>query len=103
MSALSDCEAELTPAHAVLLESIEEDLTPQAALYFCWEMAKVALTIATAAAASLADPDDDNQPVLSEMINGVSEALAGYTVALMALDVLPPVAGEAMKSGVARA
>jgi len=99
MTALEDAQAELAEASVPAPDWIEEDLTPTAALLYCFETTKVGLRVATAAAVSLqADPDDEI-PAISALLNGCAAALAGYTHALVALEVLPKEAEEAMLSG----
>ena len=96
---LEVAQEELAAAHAPDPRWMEEDLSPHAVLLYCWEQAKVALEVATAAATSLGGPADEEQPVVNEVLNGVSAALAGYTVSLCALEVLPPAALDALKAG----
>jgi hypothetical protein len=99
MTALQQCQSELADASAPSPSWMEEDLLPAAALYYTWEVNKVALTIATAAMASLGDDVDIDDPTVHNVLNGVSAAVAGLTVALVALDVLPKEAEEAITSG----
>lgn len=99
MTALEFCQAELAGAKAPDPGWIEQDLTPATAIYYGFEVAKVLLTIATAAAASLEEDPNQDQPVMTEVLNGAAFALAGYIHALVALEVLPKSAEEAMASG----
>lgn len=99
MTPLEACQAELVDAKVPTPDFLGEDLTPPTILYWCFEAAKIALTAVTAGAASLTEAQDEEQPVMTEVLNGVTFALAGYTHALVALDVLPKQAEEAISSG----
>ena len=78
-----------------------EDYSPPAALLFGRQVAMVCLKIAAGAAASLDVDRDEEQPVLSKVLNGVAAAVAGFTHALVALEVLPVEAEEALAAGMA--
>ena len=73
-----------------------EEGTPPAVLFYGRQFAMAALKVVTGAAASLADEDDGEPGPLAEVLNGVSMAVVGFTHALVALEVLPPEAEEAM-------
>src|SRR5271154_2237916 len=96
---LEMCQAELADAKTLTPDFLAEDLTPAAAILWGFEASKVLLTMVTAAAASLDVPEDEEQPVMTEVLNGVSSALAGYMYALVKLEVLPEAALEAIASG----
>jgi hypothetical protein len=93
------CQDELVATKTPTPDFLAEDLTPATAIYWGFEAAKVLLTIVTAAAASLDAPEGEEQPVMTEALNGVSQALVGYLYALVQLEVLPKVALEAVEAG----
>lgn len=99
MSGLERVQAELAEGMAPLPELWAYDYSPQAALLYAWELAKTVMSMQTAGAQALAGDTDELQPVVTEVLNGVAAALAGYTHALVALEVLPPEAEEAIASG----
>lgn len=101
-SMLEQAQAELADAMVPMPSDYLEDLSPQAAILLCWEAAKSLLTILTAAAQSLATDDDETQPTVSEVLNGAAASLAGLTHVLVALQVLPAEAEEAMASATAQ-
>jgi hypothetical protein len=93
------CQDELVATKTPTPDFLSEDLTPATAIYWGFEAAKVLLTITTAAAASLDVPEGEEQPVMTEALNGVAMALTGYTYALVQLEVLPEAALLAIRDG----
>lgn len=98
MTPLEMCQAELADAKVPTPDFLGEDLTPAPLLLWCFEAAKIALTAVTAGAASLEAGEDEEVPVMTEVLNGVSQALMGYMYALVKLEVLPEAALEAITS-----
>lgn len=98
-SALELAQEELASYMGPWPDEFMPDYTPQAGLLFARQVAMCCLTMVTDAAASLAGEAGDDEAVLHDVLNGVSAAVAGFTVALVALGVLPPEAEEAMVSG----
>lgn len=76
-----------------------QQLSPQAALLVLRQMAMACLTVVTGAAVSLDEDPDGEAGVIAEALNGVSAALAGATHALVALEVLPAEAEQALAEG----
>ena len=72
------------------------DLSPIAALLFLQDTAEGALRCLTDAVARDNEDGAEVQPVVSEVLNGMTAALAGTIHALVALEVLPPEAEAAM-------
>lgn len=99
MTALDDARTELGTKAVPMPDFLEEDVTPVTALYWLWEASKVGLGIATAFAQNLQLDGDEEQPVITELLNGASFALAGMTHALVALEVLPKEVEEALGNG----
>ena len=98
-SPLETVQAELAKLHFPWPADFLPDATPQAALEYARQLASVLLGMVTDAAASLAGPADEEQPTVSEVLNGVAMMVAGATHALVALGVLPVEAEEALSSG----
>lgn len=96
MTALDDAQSELGTKMIPLPEWLEEDVTPVTALYWVYEAVKLALPIATGFAQNLQIDEAEEQPVLTELLNGVSFAVAGMTHAMVALEVLPQEAEDAL-------
>jgi hypothetical protein len=90
---------ELANTHHVEPDFLGQDFTPSTALFWMFGAAQEMLTIITAAAASLDVPEGEEQPVMTEALNGVSMALMGYTYALVQLQVLPQAALDAIRAG----
>ena len=103
MTYLDQAQSELADATMPIPSDFLEELSPQAATLWCWEAAKSLLTVLTAAATSLGAGDDEEQPTVTEVLNGAAASLAGLTHVLVALQVLPPEAEEAMTAGLGRA
>src|SRR5579862_582872 len=99
MTPLEMCQAELVDAKVPTPDFLGEDLTPGTILYWLSEAAKIAMTAVNAAALALETPEDEEQPVMTEVMNGTAQALVGYTYALVQLQVLPEAALEAIRSG----
>ena len=99
MTALEQAQAELSDAMVPMPADYMDDLTPQAGLLLGFELAKFCLTMVTDAAASLGVPDGEEQPTISEVLNGVSAMVAGACHALVALGVLPQAAEDALEVG----
>lgn len=96
-TALELAQAELGESMAPWPDDFMTDYSPQAASLFLRQCAMVALQMATAATASLAEAPDEAEPVASEVLNGIAMAVAGSTHALVALGVLPSEAEAAME------
>ena len=75
--------------------------TPGAAFMLGRQVYMACLLIAAGASALLAQDDGDNQPVANEVLNGVAMAVAGFTHALVTLDILPKEAEEALAAPLA--
>lgn len=99
MDLLQHCKDQLADKMWPQPESMEEDLDPQTAAYYAWEMTKEVLVMVTAIMASPDNKDDEVDDSVHDVLNGVRSALAGYTVALCALGVLPKQALEAITAG----
>lgn len=99
MTYLAQAQSELADGAMPIPADFIEELSPQAATLWCWEAAKSLLTVLTAAATSLVAGDDEHQPTVTEVLNGAAASLAGLTHILVALQVLPPEAEEAMAVG----
>ena len=98
MTPLEACQAELVEANTPSPDFLGEDLTPAPILLWMFEASKIAMQAVTAAAAALEVDPDEPQPVMSDVLNGVSMALGGYMYALVRLEVFPPEALEAVKN-----
>ena len=123
MTPLETAQAELAESKTPFPDLFMFDYTPQAGLLFGRQVAMCLLKMVTDAAASLTyaspevlavDAADDNavmgaldsardeeQPVVSEILNGVAMAVAGLTHSLVAIGLLPAEAEEALSNGVA--
>ncbi len=99
MTTLEQVQAELADGMAPLPELWAYDLSPQAAVLYAWELAKTVLSVQAAAAMSTGADVEEEQPVITEILNGCSAALAGYTHALVVLEVLPQAAEDALVTG----
>ena len=88
-------QEELQDAMAPVPEDYMQDFSPPAALVYARLVAMQALTICMAATASLKLDETEEQPTLTEVLNGCMAAVAGFTHALVSLEVLPKEAGEA--------
>jgi hypothetical protein len=99
MTALESAQAELSESMVPYPDDFLTDYSPQAALLFLRQCSMVALQMMTAGAVSLGADADETQPVVSEVLNGVSACVAGSTHALVALGVLPVEAEEALVNG----
>jgi hypothetical protein len=89
MDLLQKCKDELADKMWPQPESMEEDLQPYTATYYAWEMVKEVLVMVTAMMATPDDKDADVDDSVHHVLNGVEAALAGLTVALNAMGVLP--------------
>lgn len=103
MTPLEMCQAELADAKVPTPDFLGEDLTPAPLLLWCFEAAKIALTAVTAGAVAIQGDEDTEVPVMTEVLNGVSQALAGYMYALVKLEVLPQAALDSISAGSAQA
>ena len=99
LSPLDLALAELADSFVPHPDDFLESYTPQAAFLFGRQVAMKCLEIATGAAISLGVESDEEVPTVTEVLNGVSMAVAGLTHALVALGVLPPEAEEALTVG----
>jgi hypothetical protein len=97
-TALELAQTELSDSMVPWPDDFMTDYTPQAGLLFGRQVAMCLLKMVTDAAASVATGPDEEEPTVSEVLNGVSMAIAGLTHALVALEVLPAEAEEGMLS-----
>ena len=95
-TALELAQTELSDSMVPWPDDFMTDYTPQAGLLFGRQVAMCLLKMVTDAAASVATGPDEEEPTVSEVLNGVSMAIAGLTHALVALEVLPAEAEEGM-------
>lgn len=95
-AALELAQTELSDSMVPWPDDFMTDYTPQAGLLFGRQVAMCLLKMVTDAAASVATGPDEEEPTVSEVLNGVSMAIAGLTHALVALEVLPAEAEEGM-------
>lgn len=99
MTALESAQAELAEAMTPWPDEFMFSYSPQAGLLFGRQVAMCLLTMVTDAAASLGADGGDSAPMLHEVLNGVAAMVAGATHALVALEVLPVEAEEALTAG----
>jgi hypothetical protein len=99
MTALEQAQAELADSFTPHPDEFMDAYSPQAALLFLRQVSMACLKVVTGAAASINGGEDEEQPTLNEVLNGVSAAVAGSTHALVALEVLPIEAEEALVKG----
>jgi hypothetical protein len=97
MTLLEDVKQELADHMIPHPDWIDKELGPEAALFYAYQVAEVIMPIAVAACVSLNVDPNEEQPVLSELLNGCAAAYVGYAHALVALAVLPPEAEEAIR------
>jgi hypothetical protein len=96
---LDRAQAELAGGMFPHPDDFMEDLTPPAALLFARQVSMAALKVLTGAAVSLEeDPDSEAGPI-AEVLNGLAMSIAGLTHSMVALELLPPEAEEAMSAG----
>ena len=95
MDALEVAQEELGNTMMPHPDEFMEDYSPQAALLFGRQVAMSCLRISIAAARSLEVADTEEVPTATEVLNGVSAAVVGFTHALVALGVLPQEAEDA--------
>lgn len=96
LSPFQSGQVELSKLGVPMPQDFMTDLSPVAALLFLQSCAEATLSVVTGASAADDDPKDEVNPTISEVLNGISAALAGSVHALVALEVLPPEAEEAM-------
>jgi len=96
LTPLETAQVELTKLGVPMPGDFMGDLSPVAGLLFLQRTAEAALAVMADASETLGDPADEANPTVSEVLNGVSAALAGTMHALVALEVLPVAAEEAM-------
>lgn len=96
---LDTVQSELSEKMVPWPDDYVEDLSPPATLFLLRQMAMAALKVATGAVLSLKEDGDEENPTLTEVMNGVAAAVAGATHACVALGVLPIEAEDAMASG----
>ena len=102
MSLLESTKAELARSGAPVPQDFVEDWSPHAGLFYGWQTARALLTVVEGASIQETDDPDIDPAIYEEVINGVAQAVAGFTHALVALDVLPAEAEQAI-SGAATA
>jgi hypothetical protein len=95
---LETAQAELAESKTPFPDLFMFDYTPQAGLLFGRQVAMCLLKMVTDAAAGVAQSDGEDQPTVSEVLNGVAMAVAGLTHALVAIGVLPAEAEEGMSN-----
>ena len=93
---LKATQEELQDAMAPVPEDYMQTFSPPAALVYARLVAMQALTICMAATAELQLDGTEEQPTLTEVLNGCMAAVAGFTHALVSLEVLPPESDEAI-------
>jgi hypothetical protein len=96
LSPFQSGQVELSKLGVPMPQDFMTDLSPVAALLFLQSCAEATLSVVTGASVADDDPKDEVNPTISEVLNGISAALAGSVHALVALEVLPPEAEEAM-------
>lgn len=96
LSPMQSAQVELSKLGVPMPNDFMTDLSPIAALLFMQACAEATLSVVTGATAADDDPKDEVNPTISEVLNGISAALAGSVHALVALEVLPPEAEAAM-------
>jgi hypothetical protein len=96
---LEAAQAELAKTMTPWPDEFMFTLTPQAGLLFGRQVAMCLLKMVTDGAAMIATEAGEDQPTVSEVLNGVAMAVAGLTHALVAIGVLPVEAEEALAGG----
>jgi len=96
---LDAAQAELASDMVPWPDDYVETLTPPAALLLGRQMAMVVAKVCTAAMVSLEENEDEPAGVEAEVLNGLAAAVAGFTHAMVALEILPPEAEEALEAG----
>ena len=96
---LDQAQAELARLMWPWPDDYVEEASPPAALLYGRQLAMALLKVATGAVVSLGDDVTDDPAVAHEVLNGVSMAVAGMTHALVALEVLPVEADQALVEG----
>ena len=76
-----------------------EEASPPAALFYGRQLAMALLKVATGAVISLGEEAEADPGVAHEVLNGAAMAVAGLTHALVALEVLPVEAEQALEAG----
>lgn len=98
-SVLDAAQAELASDMVPWPDDYVETLTPPAALLLGRQMALVVAKVCTAAMVSLDADSDEPAGIEAEVLNGLAAAVAGFTHAMVALEILPIEAEEALTSG----
>ena len=96
LSPMQSAQVELSKLGVPMPNDFMTDLSPIAALLFLQSCAEATLSVVTGATAADDDLKGEVNPTISEVLNGISAALAGSVHALVALEVLPPEAEAAM-------
>jgi hypothetical protein len=99
VTALESVQAELSDAMVPWPDDYVDGLSPQAALLLLRQMAMATMKVVTGATVALEMVDTEDIGAAGEVLNGVAAAIAGPTHALVALEVLPPEAEEALANG----
>lgn len=97
---LTQCQDELSGLMWPWPDDYVEEASPPAGLLYGRQLAMALLKVAVGAVASIAGDVEDDPTTAHEVLNGVATAVAGFTHALVALEVLPPEAEEALAAGV---
>lgn len=98
---LDAAQAELVSGLFPHPDEFMESLSPPAALLFARQVSMATLKVLAGAAISLDEDPDGDGGAVTEVLNGLAAAVAGYTHAMVALELLPPEAEEALESGLA--
>jgi hypothetical protein len=93
---LEAAKVELSKLGVPMPQDWMESLTPVAALLVLQATAEATLGVLAGAFADPANELDADNPVAGEVLNGVTSGLAGAVHALVALEVLPQAAEDAM-------
>lgn len=96
---LESVQAELASAMIPWPEDYLTDLSPGAMLLLLRQMSMATMKALTGAALSLGEPADEHNDTVADCCNGVAAAIVGATHALVALEILPPEAEQALEEG----
>ena len=96
---LDAAQAELAAGTVPWPDDYVQDLTPPAALLLGRQMAMAVAVVCTAAMVSLDEGSDEPAGIEAEVLNGLAAAVAGFTHAMVALEILPPEAEAALEAG----
>jgi len=91
-------QAELAKAMIPWPDDYLEDLSPGAVLLLLRQMAMASMKAVVGASLSLGEGPDEHNDTVADICNGVAAAIVGATHALVALELLPPEAEEALEA-----